>query len=44
MKVSHDVLVEIQTWKKNNMSTRRDHSSYFYNDLEFGVKRRNVRN
>jgi hypothetical protein len=36
--VSHDMLVAIQTCKNINLLTWRDHSSYFYNEFEYGVK------
>jgi hypothetical protein len=38
MIVSHDALVEMKTWKNNNLLTSRDYSRYFYNEFEYGVK------
>jgi hypothetical protein len=38
MMVSHDALVVMKTWKKNNLLTCRDYSRYFYNEFEYGVK------
>jgi len=42
MMVSHDVLVEMETWENNNLLTWRDDFRYFYNEFEYGVKRWNV--
>jgi hypothetical protein len=42
--VSHDVLVEMQTWKNNNLLTLSDYSRYFYNEFVYGLRRRNIGN
>jgi len=39
MMASLEVLVAIQTWKKNNLLTWKDYSRYFYNEFEYVVKR-----
>jgi hypothetical protein len=44
MMASLDMLVVIETWKHNNILTWRDYSRYFYNEFEYGVKRRNIGN
>jgi hypothetical protein len=38
MMVSHDMLVAMRTWKKNNLLTWRDYSRYFSNEFEYGVR------
>ena len=39
MMVSTDMLMEIQTWKDNNVLTWRDSSRYFHNEFEYGVQK-----
>jgi len=38
MMVSHDALVEMQTWKNNNLLTWMDYSMYFYIEFGYGVR------
>jgi hypothetical protein len=37
MMVSHEGLVAMQPWKKNNFLTWTDCSRYSYNEFEYGV-------
>jgi hypothetical protein len=39
MMVSHDTLVAMKTWKNINILTWRYYSRYFYNEIEYGVRR-----
>ena len=39
MMVSNDMLMEIQTWKNNNVLTWRDSLTYFHNEFEYGVEK-----